>query len=128
MLDGPRAVGKTTTAARVAASTVELPRDLEVLTIDPESYLAALPAPVLIDEWQRAGTDLLWALMRIVDRDPSPGRFVLAGSVEPATYGPTYPLTGRAVRFVMRPMSGAELDGRGDQPSFLGYVGPGFRD
>lgn len=122
MLDGPRAVGKTTTAARIAASMVELPRDLEVLTLDPESYLAALPTPVLIDEWQLAGTDLLWALKRIVDRDPTPGRFVLAGSVEPATYGPTYPLTGRAVRLVLRPMSGAELAGRGDRPSFLERV------
>lgn len=119
VLDGPRAVGKTTTARRVAASTVELPRDGERLSIDAESFLADLPRPVLIDEWQLAGTELLWVLKRMVDADPSPGRFVLTGSVEPATYGPTYPLTGRAGRLVMRPMTAAELDGDGAAPTFL---------
>ena len=119
VLDGPRAVGKTTTALRVAASVVELPRDRERLSTDPESFLRDLPRPVLIDEWQVAGTDVLWMLKRMVDNDPSPGRFVLAGSVEPATYGPTYPLTGRAARLVMRPMTVAELDGRGGGLTFL---------
>jgi len=74
---------------------------------------------VLIDGWQLAGTDLLWVLKRIVDADPTPGRFVLAGSVDPATYGPTFPLTGRAVRVVMRPMTGAEWTGRGGAATFL---------
>jgi len=72
---------------------------------------------VLIDEWQLAGTDLLWTLKRIVDEDPTPGRFVLTGSVEPATHGPTYPLTGRAVNLVVYPMTVAELMGHGDEPS-----------
>lgn len=119
ILDGPRGVGKTTTARRLAASVVMLPRDLPALEVDPEEYLRSLPTPVLIDEWQLAGTDLLWAIKAIVDRDPTPGRFVLTGSVEPASYGPTYPLTGRAVRLVMRPMAAAELAGRGDQEPFL---------
>jgi predicted AAA+ superfamily ATPase len=127
LLDGPRAVGKTTTAKRIAASVVELPLDSERLSIDPESFLRDLPRPVLIDEWQLAGTELLWMLKRVVDSDPSPGRFILAGSVEPATYGPTYPLTGRAGRLVMRPMTAAELDGRGDDPSFLERVVAGER-
>ena len=127
VLDGPRAVGKTTTAKRIAASVVELPIDSERLSIDAESFLRDLPAPVLIDEWQLAGTELLWILKRMVDSDPSPGRFILAGSVEPATYGPTYPLTGRARRLVMRPMTAAELDGRGDVPTFLERVVAGER-
>lgn len=75
--------------------------------------------PVLIDEWQLAGVDLLWTIKRIVDEDPMPGRFLLTGSVEPATYGPTYPLTGRAARLIMRPMTHQELVGRGHEPSFL---------
>ncbi len=119
LLDGPRGVGKTTSAARLCASRVMLPRDLYVLAVDAERYLAALEPPVLLDEWQLAGTELLWTVKRLVDADPSPGRFLLTGSVEPAAYGPTYPLTGRAVRVVMRPMSWAELAGRGDGEPFL---------
>ena len=127
VLDGPRAVGKTTTAKRVAASVVELPRDRERLLIDAESFLQDLPRPVLIDEWQLAGTELLWVLKRMVDSDPSPGRFVLAGSVEPATYGPTYSLTGRAGRLLMRPMTAVELDGGGNVRTFLERVVAGER-
>lgn len=96
-----------------------LPRDLAALQVDPEGFLRDLAFPVLLDEWQLAGTDLLWTLKRIVDDDPTPGRFLLTGSVEPASYGPTYPLTGRAVRLVMRPMTQAELGGRGAEPTFL---------
>lgn len=104
-----------------------LPRDLPALQADPERYLLGLPAPVLLDEWQLAGTDALWAIKGIVDEDPAPGRFILTGSVEPAGYGPTYPLTGRAVRMIMRPMSAAELSGTGDQETFLSRLaaGPG---
>lgn len=119
MIDGARAVGKTTSAARIAASIVSLPADLDRLAADTERYLGSLAAPILIDEWQLAGTDLLWALKRIVDADPTPGRFLLAGSVEPATSGPTFPLTGRAVRVVMRPMTVAEWAGRGADSTFF---------
>ena len=119
ILDGPRASGKTTSAGRLAQSVVSLPRDLERLRVDPRRFLSDLPPPVLIDEWQLAGIDLLWVIKSIVDEDPSPGRFVLTGSVEPATYGPTYPLNGRAAVIAMRPMSRAELDGRGDSPVWL---------
>lgn len=122
VIDGPRGVGKTTTAVQVTASSVLLPRDLETLRVDAEAYLRALPAPILLDEWQLAGTDVLWTIKRLVDADPTPGRFVLTGSVEPASYGPTYPLTGRSVRLVMRPMTQAELAGRGGEPTFLSAV------
>lgn len=122
ILDGPRAAGKTTSAKRLAASSVMLPRDQDLLAYGAEAYLAGLPSPVLVDEWQLAGTDLLWTLKHIVDADPRPGRFILTGSVEPATYGPTYPLTGRAVRLMMRPLTQSELLGRGESASFLSRV------
>ena len=122
ILDGPRGVGKTTSAVRLATTTLFLPRDLALLEVDPDTYLAALPPPVLLDEWQLAGTDLLWTVKRIVDADPSPGRFLLTGSVEPASYGPTYPLTGRSSRLVMRPMTWAELEGYGESATFLSRV------
>ncbi|WP_084622370.1 DUF4143 domain-containing protein [Demequina oxidasica] len=119
LVDGPRAVGKTTSAAREAASTLRLPHDLARLTASPEENLRGLARPVLIDEWQLAGVDLLWTLKQLFDVDLTPGQFLLAGSVEPATYGPTFPLTGRATRIVMRPMSQAEIRGDGAHPSFL---------
>lgn len=119
VLDGPRGVGKTTSARRLARSVIMLPRDLDQLRADAEGYLRALPAPVLVDEWQLAGTDLLWTIKRIVDDDPAPGRFILTGSVEPAAYGPTYPLTGRGARYVMRPMTRAELAGRGGETTLV---------
>lgn len=122
IVDGPRAVGKTTSSRRLAASVVSLPNDLPRLTADPDGYLSSLPTPVLVDEWQLAGTDLLWTLKRLVDDDPRPGRFLLAGSVEPATYGPTYPLTGRAVRVQLRPMTIAELDGDGGARTFVDRI------
>lgn len=125
VLDGARGVGKTTTARRLARSVLMLPRDQEPLNVDADAYLRSLPAPVLVDEWQLAGTDLLWTLKRIVDEDPQPGRFLLTGSVEPAAYGPTYPLTGRAVRLVMRPMTAAELRGRGAERTFLADIAAG---
>lgn len=122
ILDGPRGAGKTTSAARLARSTVAMPRDLEAVGVDPVGYLSVLEAPVLVDEWQLAGTELLWTIKAIVDADPTPGRFILTGSVEPASHGPTYPLTARAVRLVMRPMTHAELAGDGGASSFLSRV------
>lgn len=119
LVDGARGTGKTTSARRLARSVVMLPRDLPQLQASPAAYLAALEPPVLVDEWQLAGPDLLWTIKEIVDQDPLPGRFLLAGSVEPSTYGPTFPLTARAVRTVIRPMTNAELDGRGDEETFL---------
>lgn len=122
VIDGPRGVGKTTTARRLAQSTVSLPEQLDRLQFDAAAFLAALPKPALIDEWQLAGTDLLWTLKRLVDRDPTPGQFILTGSVEPATYGPTYPLIGRATRLVLRPFTVAEQNGVGHQLTLLDHL------
>lgn len=127
VLDGPRGAGKTTSARRLAKSVVMLPRDLPALQVDPEGYLRELTPPVLIDEWQLAGTELLWVLKSMVDEAPAAGRFLLTGSVEPASYGPTYPLTGRSARLVMRPMTRAELEGAGDLPTFLSAAFAGAR-
>ena len=119
MIEGARATGKTTTAQRFAASELRLPRDLALVQSDPVGVLSRLARPALIDEWQLAGVDLLWALKEIVDEDPLPGSFILTGSVEPETYGPTYPLTGRAARVVMRPMNARELAGGGHRASWI---------
>ncbi len=119
MLDGARATGKTTSASRAASSELRLPRDLALVESDPARVLTDGGRPVLVDEWQLAGTGLLWAAKAIVDEDPTPGSLILAGSVEPEAYGPTYPLTGRSVRIALRPMTRRELDGAGAGPLWL---------
>lgn len=54
LLVGPRAVGKTTTAARHAASVVRLDREAEAVAFraDPDAALRSMKEPVLLDEWQ----------------------------------------------------------------------------
>lgn len=106
-IEGPKAVGKTATASRRAESLVALDDDDERALLDADrARLDRLPVPVLIDEWQRYPR--VWDLVRrSVDRDPSPGRFVLTGSASPVD-APTHSGAGRIVRLRMRPMSLAE--------------------
>src|SRR5437870_3409572 len=82
MLVGPRAVGKTTTAARRAATIVRLDRPAEagVFRADPDAALRGLREPILLDEWQ-AVPEVLGALKRSVDSQSRPGRFLVTGSV-----------------------------------------------
>lgn len=74
-LIGPRALGKTTTAARLARSVLRLddPGQAAVVRANPDAALRALAEPVLIDEWQ-AAPEVLGAVKRTVDIDPRPGR------------------------------------------------------
>src|SRR3990170_6238639 len=81
-LTGPRATGKTTTAARRAATIVRLDREAEAVAVraDPDAALRGLPEPILLDEWQVVPS-VLGAVKRAVDSRPDPGRFLVAGSV-----------------------------------------------
>src|SRR3954453_5786963 len=82
MLVGPRATGKTTTAARYVRTVIRLDREQEsaAFLADPDAALRRLPEPVLLDEWQLV-PDVLGAVKRAVDADHRPGRFILTGSV-----------------------------------------------
>ncbi len=112
MLTGPRAAGKTTTARRHVETVVRLDREAEASAFraDPDSALSALPEPVLLDEWQ-AVPSVLAAVKRAVDEDPSPGRFLLTGSVRADLVGETWPGTGRVVRLRMDGLTMRELVG-----------------
>jgi predicted AAA+ superfamily ATPase len=106
-IEGPKAVGKTATASRRAATVVHLDRagDRALLDADPER-LEREPAPVLLDEWQRHPSS--WDLVRrSVDANSQGGRFLLTGSATPRM-PPTHSGAGRIVRLRMRPMSLAE--------------------
>jgi uncharacterized protein len=117
---GPRATGKTTTAARVARTVLQL-ADSQVATAfrnDPSSVLADLPEPVLIDEWQEVPTSLQ-AIKMAIDAHPRRGRFVVTGSVRGDIDMPTWPGTGRLVRLNMYGLTEREIEGRLDGVSFL---------
>lgn len=106
-LEGPRAVGKTVTAARRARTIFRLDRADEraVVAADPSRLVDAAP-PVLIDEWQRFPES--WdRVRRAVDDGAAAGSFLLTGSAAPEV-PPTHSGAGRIVRLRMRPLSLAE--------------------
>lgn len=108
-LEGPKGVGKTATAERRATSTFRLddPAQRSVAEADATVLLTA-PPPVLIDEWQHVPA--VWdAVRRAVDRDPTPSRYLLAGSAAPAE-PPTHSGAGRIVRVRMRPLALSERE------------------
>lgn len=116
---GPRASGKTTTAARVAKSIFRLDRaaDAAALRADAEDVLSEAKRPVLLDEWQLV-PEVLAAVKRLVDRDARPGQFVLTGSARTdATTG--WPATGRVVRTTQWGLSERELRGKANVESFF---------
>lgn len=82
-ITGPRQSGKTT-LCRLAFPdhswcNLEDPVLREQAAADPNQFLARFPGGVIFDEVQRVPS-LLSALQVAIDRDPTPGRFVLSGS------------------------------------------------
>lgn len=107
-VEGPRAVGKTTTAVQRAATCFNLDDSsdtLDLVKADMGQLLQG-PWPTVIDEWQRLPAS--WDLVRrAVDADMTAGRFILTGSAPPAE-APTHTGAGRIVTVRMRPLSLAE--------------------
>lgn len=101
---GAKATGKTETAKQLAASTLRLDEAHTRTRLEAEpAYFTTLPEPLLLDEWQRMPE--LWdAVKREVDRDSSPGRFVLTGSAHPLS-AQIHSGAGRIVSLRMRPFS-----------------------
>jgi predicted AAA+ superfamily ATPase len=106
-IDGPKAVGKTATALRRAATVYRLDDDGEraIAQADPSRLLEGDP-PILIDEWQRL-PESFDRVRRAVDDGAGPGSFLLTGSASP-TDPPTHSGAGRIVRVRLRPMTLAE--------------------
>lgn len=113
MLVGPRACGKTTTAARHAATVlrVDTEQGSAALRADPDSALRNRDEPVLIDEWQELPA-VMGAVKRAVDVERRPGRFLITGSARSNTDARLWPATGRVVMVPMHPLTVAELLGR----------------
>jgi predicted AAA+ superfamily ATPase len=121
MITGPRASGKTTTASQHVDQIVRLdePGVAATYRADPDAALRRASRPILLDEWQEV-PDVLPAVKRCVDRDATPGQFVLTGSVRADLLNETWAGTGRIVRMSMYPV--AERERRlvaVNRPSFL---------
>src|SRR5699024_269 len=85
ILQGPRAVGKTTTAKQAAASSIRLDSapNLAVLAETSPATIMEGATPRLIDEWQLAPS--IWnAVRHEVDERSGKGHFILTGSATPA--------------------------------------------
>ena len=117
MLIGPRACGKTTTAARYAATVIRLDteRGSAALRADPDAALRNRVEPVLLDEWQ-ALPSVMGAVKRAVDSERRPGRFLITGSARANTDERLWPGTGRVVIVPMYPLTVAEKLGRPVRP------------
>lgn len=109
ILQGPRAVGKTTTAKVAAASSIRLdasPQRAALAETSPSTILQG-DTPRLIDEWQLAPS--IWnAVRHEVDERSGKGHFILTGSATPADDVTRHSGAGRFRRMTMRPMSLAE--------------------
>ena len=123
---GPRATGKTNTAARRATTVIHLDHEAEAVAFraDPDAAMRGLPEPILLDEWQ-AVPGVLGAVKRAVDADASPGRFLVTGSVRADLDGDLWPGTGRLTRVPMFGMTIRELAGKGFATPFVDRVAAG---
>ena len=105
LLDGPKGVGKTATAARrcVTVRRLDEAAVAQVVGADP-SIVGSDPMPVLLDEWHRVPT--VWdAVRRLVDDRPDAARILLTGS---APLVGTHSGAGRITTLRLRPLCFAE--------------------
>ena len=110
LIEGPKAVGKTQSASRLAKSHIYLDTDIgaqATAKIDPSLILIGSP-PLLIDEWQIVPE--LWNhVRREIDQRESFGQFILTGSATPADDVTRHSGAGRFSRLRMRPMTLYEM-------------------
>ncbi|MCV0427193.1 MAG: ATP-binding protein [Roseibium sp.] len=116
LIAGPRQSGKTTLATDIAADkipffTLDDPTVLAAATNDPVGFLRGLDRAV-IDEIQRA-PDLLLSIKTEVDRNKSPGKFLLTGSANLMTIPKVADsLAGRMEAVRLLPLSQSEITGK----------------
>lgn len=113
---GPRQVGKTTLARRLAGTNeqsiildLERPADIQKLS-DPIQYLSRhADKCIVLDEVQRM-PELFSMLRPLIDEDRRPGRFILTGSAAPElVQGISDSLAGRISYLELTPIGLSEL-------------------
>ncbi len=138
ILEGPRAVGKTTTALQHAASSVRLDASPELVALAetaPDVILSG-DTPRLVDEWQLAPT--VWnAVRHAVDTRGAAGQFILTGSSTPIDDVTRHSGAGRFRRLTLRPMTLSEsgdsngmvpFDSLFSEAKVAGFGGPTVSD
>lgn len=129
VVTGPRQSGKTT-LVRSQLSGAATMRSLDEQGVldaaleDPAGFVALGGRPLIIDEVHRGGEPLVRAIKAQVDRDSSPGQFVLTGSSNFLTV-PTISesLAGRAGFLEVWPFTQGELVGVVDRFVDLLFTG-----
>lgn len=117
-ITGPRQAGKSTLAKQLQAAGVvpnyfslddEATRT--VARADPDGFALSLARPAVIDEVQRA-PELMLAVKQILDRDQTPGQFLLTGSADLVTARVIADaLPGRVEYVNLWPLAQAEIAG-----------------
>ncbi len=123
LIHGARQCGKTTLAHRLGAKRdyayFNLDEDVvrAAAESDPVGFVADLPGRTILDEVQRVPS-LFTALKVAVDRDRSPGRFLLTGSANVLLVPKLADsLAGRMEIIRLFPFAQCEIEGR--SPGFL---------
>ncbi|MEI2777465.1 MAG: AAA family ATPase [Tetrasphaera sp.] len=107
-IDGPKAVGKTTTAEQRVRGVLRLDSRAvrTAVAADPE-LVRDRARSLLIDEWQKVPE--VWDVVRrVADEDLTGGQFLLVGSAAPAVGATAHSGAGRIGRLRMRPMTLSE--------------------
>lgn len=120
VLNGARQTGKSTLAQALEGQTLRRYLTLDDQTTlaaaknNPEGFIAGLSGPVVLDEIQRA-PELFLAIKADVDRNRTPGRFLLTGSANVLLLpGLADSLAGRMEILSLLPLSRAEIAGDPD--------------
>lgn len=126
LLHGPRQSGKTTLVRAISAATdrtyVTFDDDVvrAAASADPVGFVRDLPGRATLDEVQRVPA-LFTSLKAAVDRDRTPGRFLLTGSANVfAIPRLADSLAGRMAVLRLFPMAQAELERI--EPTFLDHL------
>jgi hypothetical protein len=119
---GGRQTGKSTLVTGLADKghaaeyvTLDEPIELAAARRDPTGFIDRFDGPVILDEIQRA-PELFLPIKAAVDRDRTPGRFLLTGSANVLLIpSMADALAGRVEVRTLWPLSAAELRGRPDE-------------
>lgn len=122
LLHGARQTGKTTLAREFEGGkpgrrylTLDDPTVLAAAVSDPSGFIAGLGGPVILDEIQRAPA-LFPVIKASVDRDRTPGRFLLTGSANVLLIPRLSESLAGRVEFVnLWPLSQGEIEGNAEK-------------